>query len=76
MRKKLGSLVIIAAIGWLGYTLYTTYGTLEPCAMLHEEVQIRVMDGQFEALGDLPALVVNSDDQIWCTKEFVSLHLR
>lgn len=76
MRKKLGTLVIIAAIGGLGYHLYTKYGTLEPCGMLQEEVQIRVMNGDLAALGDLPALVVNSDDQIWCATEFVKVQLQ
>jgi len=38
MRKKLGSLVMVAAFAGLGYHLYSTHGTLEPCAMLQSEV--------------------------------------
>lgn len=75
MRKKLGSLVILAAIGGLGYYLHQSYGTLEPCGMLRAEVQIRLMDGRLETLGDVPKLIVNNGDQLWCSKEFIVAHL-
>lgn len=65
---------VIAAVG-LGTYLYKGYGTLEPCAMLQEEVKIRLMDGRIETLGDIPALIVNNGDQLWCAKEFVVAHL-
>lgn len=75
MRKKLGSLVMMAALIGLGYTLYTTHGTLEPCGLLQSEVKIRLMDGRVETLGDVPKLLVNSGDQLWCAKEFVIFQL-
>lgn len=75
MRKKLGSLVMVAAVIGLGVYLYDTYGTLEPCAMLQGEVKIRLMDGRLESLGDIPALLINNGDQLWCAKEFVIVHL-
>jgi len=75
MRKTLGSLAIIAALGGLGSYLYAGYGTLEPCGMLQEEMKIRLMDGRIETLGDVPMLIVNNGDQIWCAKEFVVAHL-
>jgi len=75
MRKKLGSLVIVVAFLGLGVYLYNGYGTLVPCGMLQEEVKIRLMDGRIETLGDIPKMIVNTDDQIWCAKEFVGAHL-
>ena len=75
MRKKLGSLVVLAAVSGLGYYLYQGYGTLEPCGMLRAEVQIRLMDGRLETLGDVPKLIVNNGDQLWCAKEFIVAHL-
>lgn len=75
MRKKLGSLVMVAAVIGLGVYLYDTYGTLEPCAMLQGEVKIRLMDGRLESLGDIPNLLINNGDQLWCAKEFVIIHL-
>jgi len=75
MRKKLGSLVALAAVGGLGYYLYQGYGTLEPCGMLQAEVKIRLMDGRIETLGDVPKLIVNNGDQLWCAKEFIVAHL-
>ena len=75
MRKTLGSLVILAALGGLAYYLHHTYGTLEPCGMLQAEVKIRLMDGRIETLGDIPKLIVNTGDQLWCAKEFVGAHL-
>lgn len=75
MRKKLGGLVMIAVLIGLGVHLHDTHGTLEPCGMLQSEVKIRLMDGRVETLGDVPKLLVNSDDQFWCAKEFVTIHL-
>lgn len=59
----------------LGFYLYRSYGTLEPCGMLRAEVKIRVLDGRFETLGDIPSLIINNGDQLWCAKEFTRLHL-
>jgi len=75
MRKKLGGLVIIAALIGLGVHLHNTHGTLEPCAMLQSEVKIRLMDGRVETLSDVPKLLVNSGDQLWCAKEFAVILL-
>ena len=75
MRKKLGTLVITLAMGGLGYYLYNSYGTLEPCGMLQAEVKIRLMDGRIDTLGNVPKMVVNNGDQIWCSKEFIIAHL-
>ena len=75
MRKKLGGLVMVAAIIGLGVHPYDTYGTLEPCGMLQGEVKVRLMDGRLDSLGDIPALLINDGDQLWCAKEFVIIHL-
>jgi len=75
MRKKLISLSLIAASSALAVYLYNGYGTLEPCAMMRAEVQIRLMDGRIETLGDVPDLIVNNGDQVWCAKAFVIAHL-
>ena len=75
MRKKLGGLVMVAGIIGLGVYLYDTYGTLEPCGMLQGEVKIRLMDGRLESLSDIPKLLINNGDQLWCAKEFVIVHL-
>ncbi|HEY9079464.1 hypothetical protein [Magnetovibrio sp.] len=75
MRKKLSTLAFVAASTALAIYLYTGYGTLEPCGMLRAEVKIRLMDGRIETLGDIPKLIVNNDDQLWCAKEFVIAHL-
>ena len=75
MRQKLASLALIAACGGLAFYLYQGYGTLEPCGMLRAEVQIRLMDGRIETLDDVPKLIVNNDDQIWCAKAFVIAHV-
>lgn len=69
------ALLGVFAVGGLGAYLYHGYGTLEPCAMLQEEVKIRLMDGRIETLGDVPKLIVNSGDQLWCAKEFMIAHL-
>jgi len=75
MRTKLISLTLIAASSALAVYLYNGYGTLEPCGMMRAEVQIRLMDGRIETLGDTPKLIVNNGDQIWCAKAFVIAHL-
>lgn len=75
MRRKLATLVIILATGGLGYYLYNSYGTLEPCGMLQAEVKIRLMDGRIDTLENVPKMIVNSGDQIWCSKEFIIAHL-
>jgi len=75
MRKKLIAIALIAASGGLGFYLYHGYGTLEPCGMLRAEVQIRLLDGRIATLGDVPKLIVNNGDQVWCAKEFIIAHL-
>jgi len=75
VRKNLTSLALIAACGGFALYLYNGYGTLEPCGMLRAEVQIRLLDGRIETLGDVPTLIVNNGDQVWCAKAFVVAHL-
>jgi len=79
VRKSLTTLALIAASGGLAVYLYNGYGTLEPCGMLRAEVQIRLMDGRIETLGEVPKLIVNTGyntgDQVWCAKAFVVAHL-
>ena len=58
----------------LGY-FYGSYGTLEPCAMLRQEAQNQLMSGQLDRLGDVPDMVANDGDQLWCTQKFAELHL-
>ena len=72
--RNLGALAVIAALG-LGYYLYQGYGTLEPCGMLQAEVKIRLLDGRIDTLGDIPKLIVNNGDQVWCSKAFIVAHL-
>ena len=74
LPSTLGVLIIIAGLG-LGYYLYQGYGTLEPCGMLQAEVKIRLLDGRIDTLGDIPKLIVNNGDQVWCSKEFIIAHL-
>lgn len=75
MRKKRGTLSIFAVLAGLGLYLYNGYGTLEPCGMLRAEVEIRLLDGRIETLGNIPKMIVNNGDQFWCAKEFVIAHL-
>lgn len=75
MRKKISILIIILAMSGLGYYLYNSYGTLEPCGMLQAEVKIRLLDGRIDTLKDVPKMIVNNGDQIWCSKEFIIAHL-
>jgi len=72
--KAVGVLAVLVLIGF-GLYAYRTYGTLEPCAMLQEEVKIRLLNGELATLGEIPALVANSGDQVWCAREFVTLQL-
>jgi hypothetical protein len=69
------SLLLAFALGGLGSYLYLTYGTIEPCAMLQQDVQTRLQQGQIQSLGELPKMIVNDNDQLWCTKEFIKVHL-
>lgn len=73
-----GRILSHIAVGGLclvvGY-LYGNYNTLEPCAMLQQEVQAQVLNGQLDRLGDLPDMVANNGDQLWCTQKFAELHL-
>lgn len=69
-------LILMALLaGGLGFYFHKTYGTLEPCAMLQLETKARVLDGRLEALGNVPKMLVNSGDQLWCAKEFAKMHL-
>lgn len=67
-----------AAVGVLcllvGY-LFGNYGTLEPCAMLQQEAQNQILSGQLDRLGDVPDMVSNNGDQLWCSQKFAELHL-
>lgn len=74
--RQLSVLALFAAVGGLGYYLHSTYGTLEPCGMLRGEVQVRLMDGRVDSLGDVPKLIVNNGDQVWCSKEFMLTQFR
>lgn len=75
MVARLATLALVATLGVLGVHLYNGYGTLEPCAMLRAEVKERVMAGAYENLANVPKMLVNDGDQLWCAKEFVALAL-
>ena len=72
---KIFSHTAVGALCLLVGYLYGNYGTMEPCAMLQQKTQEMVLSGQFDRLGDIPDMVTNNGDQLWCSQKFAELHL-
>lgn len=72
--KVLSHTMVGALCLLVGY-LFGNYGTLEPCAMLQQEAQNQVLSGQLDRLGDVPDMVSNNGNQLWCAQKFAELQL-